>query len=272
MDNVINITSRQSLDDVVNYFSPEEIDFFHSEKVTSKRGVSLYYISLGLKKVISTKELAKRLTELIIFKYDDKVIKDILTHHFINFSHKETEEIIETTQNSIAIFNQIYNKGVVVKNLTNLIEISNNVSLEGFLNFRVAEYKRVVQMIISDAIEQLFAKEEYRQFIEIFKSYISYLEPQIDLIHIKPNSDGSFIFYNFKMERIIFKIEETNPIEIFVTNQDMLMSILLTFVPKRIIWHDNPDIELENIKLTIEQIFDKRFSVCKGCELCKNKR
>lgn len=272
MNNVLNIISRQSLVDAIHYFSPKEVDFFHSENTTNKRGVSLYYISIGLKKEISPEIVAEKLAELIIFKYEKYILRKILKKNFIDFTDQETNKIINVAQNSIAIFNQLYNKCIIVKNLTDLIKISDCISIEGFFNFRAKEYKHMAEMIISDAIEQLFIEEEYQQFIDILKSYVSFLEPQIELLHIKLNSDGSFSFYNFKMERIELKFDAINSIEISTTNQDILMSILLTFVPRRIIWHNNSEFKSENIKSTIQQIFEERFSVCKGCELCKNKR
>ncbi len=271
MNNILNITSRQNLEDAINCFSYEEIDYFYSEYASGNGGAGVYRISIGLNNEISAQTLAEKLTDVVLPKYELRILHEILRHNFIDFSVDETEEIIKTAQNSINIFNQIYNRAIFVKNLTNIIENSNNISIEGFLNFRIAEYRRIAYMLISDAIEQFLIKEEYNDFIKMIKYYADISQSQIDLIHIIPNSDGSFMFYNFKKERIRFEIEEINSIEIFVTTQDMLMSILISLIPKRIIWHENRDCNLENIKSTIKQIFDNRFSVCKGCELCKSK-
>ncbi len=272
LNRILNITSRKNFDEAINCFSPDEVDYFYSEHASGSRGAGIYHISIGLKDEFSPQILAERLSGLVISKYEKSILKEILKHNYIEFLDSETDEILETAQNSLILFNQIYSRGIFVKNLTNIIENSDSISMDGFINFRTAEYRRIAHMVVSDAIEKLLVKEEYNEFIQMLQYYINHTEPQIDLIHIKPNSDGSFSFFNFKKERIIFEIEEINPIEIFVTNQDMLMSILISLIPKRIIWHNNPDCELQNIKLTLEQIFNDRFSVCYGCELCDNKR
>ncbi len=270
MNNILNITSKVNIGDIIKNFLPIEIDYLYTQLVVDKRGGKHYFTSISFIKPIESKVLAEVLSSFIIDNYEEKLLIDILNREFIEFSNAEAEEIIETAKNSIKVFNQIYNKIIFVKNLTNYLNGSNYISIEGFLNFRTSEYKRIVEMVLADSIEKFFIKEEYNDFIDMLKSYISYSEPQIDLLHIKPNIDGTFLFYNFKKERIIFEIDNVNPIEIFVTNNDILMSILITLIPKRIIWHRNSQIKCDNIETTIKNIFEDRVTVCSGCELCND--
>jgi len=79
------------------------------------------------------------------------------------------------------------------------------------------------------------------------------------------------LIYDFTKTNISINLEKTtpyNPIENFLTNEDILISILIALAPKRIIWHSTENSENLNITKTIKAIFKERFSICCGCELC----
>ena len=73
-----------------------------------------------------------------------------------------------------------------------------------------------------------------------------------------------------KIELDAKKTTAQNPIEIFLTNDDMLINFLIALAPKRIIWHKPQNAENQNIFSTIKLIFEERFSVCHNCNLCNN--
>ncbi len=270
MNYILNISSKLNLDDLQNCFSSDEIDYIYNEKVVDKRGGKHYFSTISFLPGLYAEDLAQRLVDIIILKYQRPILIKTLKHNFIEFDAYNTNEIIKSAEKSITVFNQIYNKIILVKNLTNYLKSSNNLSIEGFLNFRTTEYRRIIYMVLSDVIERFLIKEEYNTFIDILKQYIDNSVSQIDLIHIKPDKFGNFMLYNFKKERIIFEFDNINPTEIFLTNQDMLMSILISLIPKRIIWHTDLNSQYDNLKSTLANIFGERFSICKGCELCDN--
>ncbi|MBR5155528.1 MAG: putative sporulation protein YtxC [Clostridia bacterium] len=270
MNNILNISSKINFEEIISTFTPDKIDYFYTETQVNKRGSTRHFLSVQFKSEISSVYIAKELARFILAKYEPFLLQEMLSQNFLEFSDNESREILNTATNSMAIFDQIYNEITIVKNLTKYLDFYDSLSIEGFLNFRATEYKRVVRMVLSDAIDKFLIKEEYNDFVEMLKCYINDSEPQIDLIHIKPNLDGSFSFYNFKKNRIIFQMDEINPIENFMTNEDMLISILIALMPKRIIWHNNLYFEFENIKTTISKVFGNRFCICNGCELCNS--
>ena len=122
-----------------------------------------------------------------------------------------------------------------------------------------------------DAAEEYYIEKEYEEFIELLSDYIDQCPSMIYLLHISHKPDGEFLFYDFTKTKIRIDAEKTtahNPIENFLTYEDMLVSILITLAPKRIIWHSSEKHENNNITKTIQRIFKDRFSVCCGCELC----
>ncbi len=271
MNNILNISSKVNFEELLNVFTFDKLDYFYFETKLNKRGGARYFLSIQFKAKVSLTDIAEAIGSFILSKYEPFLLEEMLKQSFPEFSKDESKEILDTAAESMCVFNQIYNKITIVKSLTKYLSFSDRLSIEGFLNFRTAEYKRILKMALSDAIDKFLIKEEYNDFVEMLKCYINNSEPKIDLIHIKPNSNGSFSFYNFKKNRIVFQIDEINSTEDFMTNEDMLMSILITLMPKRIIWHNNLNFQSENIKQTIEKIFDNRFCICNGCELCDGK-
>ncbi len=267
MNNILSISSKISFDELIDGFTPDEIDYFYIDTEFGKGRSERYFLSVKFKSQIAPAYIAKILGEFILSKYEPILLHKMLKQNFLEFSNDESQEILDTATDSMVVFNQIYNKTSIVKNLTKYLKFYDTLSIEGFLNFRANEYKRIVQMVLTDAIDKFFIKEEYNDFVNMLKCYINDSEPQINLLHIKPNSDGSFSFYNFKKNRITFQIDL---IESCMTNEDMLISNLIALMPRRIIWHNNLFIESENIKTTIEKIFENRFCICSGCELCNS--
>ena len=102
--------------------------------------------------------------------------------------------------------------------------------------------------------------------------YIDDKIPMVDLLHIKANPDGSFSFYDFRQSSIAFSVEEDSVSQLFknfLTEEDKLISVLITLAPKRIIWQETEKNKNQNIIKTVSEIFKDRFSLCNGCELCK---
>ena len=143
--------------------------------------------------------------------------------------------------------------------------------MDGFIRFRLPLYRQELYLNLCEAMEEFYIEKEYEDFIKLLSEYIQYKQPLIDLIHIKTEFDGEISFYDFTKSKIELSVENDdvcNPIENFLTKDDILISILIALAPKRIIWHKTEFANNQNILNTIKSIFGERFSVCDGCELC----
>ncbi len=268
MRNTLNITSKLNLNNVLQCFAPEKIDYFSVSSYCGSKGGVHYFANISFAKSVPLKTLAEGLADFIIANCEEEILYHILKQNFMDFSKSDINIIIKTAKTSMSVFNLVYNKMIIVNNLTKHLEEDNNLSIEGFISFRISEYMRIANMVLNDSIEQLCIKKEYDEFIEMLRLYISNTKPQIDLIHIRPNLDGTFECYNFKQERIIFEIESLNQLQNYLSNNDILLSILIGLSPRRIIWHNNPDIKSSKIKDALTKIFETRLSTCSGCKLC----
>lgn len=268
MENILIINSLYDNLFFDNFFPLEKADYFCFDTVKTKEGESRYSFVVKLKTAVKATVFAEKLAKWLLLKYKHNIIKDVLKERFISFSPEETAKIIENTENSLKFFDKVYGEKLIVKKITNFFMTNQTLNINGFLRFRIKEYRRAVEMFLFEAIEELQVKNEYNEFIELLKAYIDSCSSLIDFIHIKTDISGKILFYDFKKTEILFETENKDSIEIFSTRDDLVMNILISLAPKRILWHTNsryPDLKIFN---TLKEIFGDRISLCNGCELC----
>lgn len=272
MENILNISSQKSLEavasSVISVISSQQIDYIYCEHNYRRGGIPQYFFEIKTNEKILGETVANCLAEWILNNFDSIFAANILKKDFAGFSQLEIAEILENTLNSITEEDRIYNKKLFVNNLTNYLNLYNNLCIEGFLRFRAREYQQRIEEYLFDVIDAFFANKEYIEFIELIKSYISESESFIDLLHVKINCDGSFSLYNFKKAEIAFVHDELYMYKNIFSEEDKLISVLLSVIPKRIIWHNNCKMQNINLINTLKEIFGDRFSQCHGCELC----
>ena len=244
------------------------VDYFIIEEVCGKK--LRYIFNVKSQKKLPNKQIAEILSEWILSTYEPHIMAEILDSDFV-YNNYDKKHIIRIATNKVDFIRYFYNKEYIVKILTNYLKSETSIQIEGFVRFRLNEYRQELYSLLYNAAEEYYVEKEYNEFINLLSVYINNSKPMIDLLHISHKSNGEFVFYDFTKTKIQFDIEETtahNPIEIFLTNEDILISILIALAPKRIIWHSSNKSASRNITKTIKAIFKQRFSVCYGCELC----
>ncbi len=249
--------------------SPEEIDYLHIEKSKTKRRRGGYLLTLKTKGHLPKQKVSVFLSEWILKNYKKELMQEVLKERFIGFFDDESEEILKIAENSMNVFDEIYCKRVLVKKISNYLKNDKKLSIEGFLRFRLDELKRLIEMVLSNAIDEFYIKEEYREFTELLKLYVENSKPLIGLIHVKPDSDGNFLLFDIKKEEYLIKDESLTPIENFLTGEDLILSNLIALAPRKIIWHESSKTQNPELLKLLGDIFEDKFSICKGCELCE---
>ncbi len=227
-----------------------------------------HYFYIQTRKNLPTEDIAAKISDWILETYEEYVLTDTLKDEFIFFEQDNIYEILEKARNSIKIFYKFYYKYVIVKKITSFLNSNNKIYLDGFVMFRLTEYRRLAEMVICDAIDQLMAEKEYDEFIKLLKEYISDATPSIVLLHIKVNDNGSFSLFNFKKSQIMFAEENVYGCRNIFSNTNELLNIIISIVPKRIIWHNNLMVNNWELINTLELLFEDKFAICKGCDLC----
>ena len=271
LSDILEISSGTNFKNVIDKIiklNENSIDYFIIQETQGKK--SQYIFSIKSRRKLQQEYIAELLSEWILRNLEPQFMSEILQSDFVDNDY-DKQQIISSVTKKTDFIRYFYNKGYIVKKITNYLKCENKMQIEGFVRFRLPEYRQELYELLYDATEEFYIKKEYDEFIKLICAYVDESPPMIDLLHIKHKSNGEFVFYDFTKTKIQIDADETtvhNRIENFLTYEDMLVSILITLAPKRIIWHSSKKLENHNITKTIKEIFKERFSLCCGCELC----
>ena len=200
------------------------------------------------------------LSEYIIDNYEEKILRKIIASDYGYFLPYEQDEIYRISlknkpecKNLIAVKMKDYLKN---NDKVNNI-ISNTVGLEGFINFRLKEYKMLLTDIINRAVQEFEVKQEYETFIGLLKYFVDMQEPVYDKIHLVGNADGEVDVFSNR------KIKITGG-----ANADILLDSILNLAPRKIYIHKIENFKNEELINTIINIFNGKITICNNCNFC----
>ena len=144
-------------------------------------------------------------------------------------------------------------KALIEESTLDYLKENSFIILNGFINFRLGEYKNELRTLCHDAAQELYALREYDEFLDMLRFFVSVQAPKESLVHIV-KKDGVLRIQN-KHRRDITKAYS----EIFsfsdeeLTPEDIALSALISIAPRKIIIHDTKD--SDKIYETIESVF-----------------
>ena len=139
--------------------------------------------------------------------------------------------------------------------------------LSGFVDFRLFKYKKHLEELVIDSVNQYIMDKEYISFVNLLKSYIESKVPKdisINLLYI--NSKG--ILLSDKNEYLELEPFNSSYLsDISFSHNDYVLNTLVGLLPKKIIIHlISPK---DQFIKTIELIFSNKVKLCENCDLCK---
>ena len=142
--------------------------------------------------------------------------------------------------------------------------------LDGFVNFRLTDYIKILDYIVDLAVNKFVIDREYSEFIDLLKCYINSKDCGTSLVHLIYQSQESTLLDEFKS---IIKLEDSVLNSKFLSDisfssNDYTLNSLLTLLPRKIYIHIVNGIEDEFIN-TLKLIFDDRVYLCNDCNICK---
>jgi putative sporulation protein YtxC len=142
--------------------------------------------------------------------------------------------------------------------------------VEGFINFCLQDYLTEIRFAVELAVEELKNEKEYNDFVTLLRYFVDTQVPKINEVNIMMDENGLFNLWDGSG----IKIEE-NYMSYFLDDMllneinfdDVLISILITIAPRRIILHNALNLGSEPVE-TIKKVFKEKIQVCSGCERC----
>jgi len=229
-------------------------------------------------KVLKT-YISNALADYIIRQYEERLLFRIINGNFCYFNAAEKKEILNRSlgiirnedKNFINSLFQLRRRNVIVRRLMDYFDYSNNIILEGFVNFRLKEYIRDLEDVVDKAVDDFLMDREYREFIRLLRYFVDIQEPKVDTVHVIAGYENKYMLLDGSKREITNECihEYVNEIsEGEINYDDLLVSSLITFAPRRIIIHCAGQFRNKELMETIKNVFFGRVILCQGCEIC----
>ena len=144
-----------------------------------------------------------------------------------------------------------------------------SIILQGFINFRIQEYFKILDEVVSEAVNSFIIEKEYLEFISLLKLYINSQNPKSNIVHLIYKKNNPILLdENKNIIPLNDSISDVKYLsDISFSKNDLVLNTLLSILPKKIYLHliNNNIYEFAN---TLILIFDKKIEICTDCNLC----
>ena len=212
------------------------------------------------------------LTKSTILFYEDNLITDSIYLNYFYFNKTEIKSIIENTQKLLKEYDVINTKYDLINNSI-FKHLLNHHSLyfKSFIDFRLKEYKDLIDKKIDLAVNQFLIDKEYIEFVNILRLYINSESSSSNLEHlhlIYKNKYSIIIDDNKNIVSCNDNITKAKYIsDITFSSNDLALNTLLNLLPHKITIHLVDGFQDEFIE-TLKLIFQNKITICEDCDIC----
>jgi len=210
-------------------------------------------------------QIAGVLSSVIEEHYSDKLIMKIVNHNYFYLNSYEKKKIYEKAVKTA----KGENIELIKNSIGEYLETTDEIVLDGFVNFRLAEYIKRLERIVGISADEYVIEREYEEFISLLKTFSMMQSPEYETMHIV-SENGQYRLYDEALSDITMKCmsEFMCGAEENMTTDDLLISILISAAPESICIHKEERIKNQELLTTIEKVFDGRVVKCNSCILC----
>ncbi len=213
------------------------------------------------------------LTDMILKFYEPVVLKKELNNDFFYFSCAEKDRIIELCDSENYMESEFFrNKYLSIYNsLFKYLKEHHSIVLNGFFNFRLKEYKQLLDYILNTCINRYLIEREYFEFINILRLYIN--------SNISKVSNINLVYFNDKIvllddQKKIIDSKSTQSFnakflsDITFSDNDYVLNYLLNALPAHLTIHFPITGAEDDFINTLKLIFEDRVTICNSCDIC----
>ncbi len=220
---------------------------------------------------------ARILADHIVTREEKTLVRKIINRNYYYFSEQERGAICDSAlklldSEGCSDFGQSTRRNRILVKLQEYFDLHHELVLEGFIAFRLKDYRDRLSEIVDKAVDEYMMDMEYKEFIRVLRYFVDVQEAQVDEVHIVIDGGDTFKIrdsrgrniHNQYLETLMIRSEEIN-------YEDLLISALITIAPQTVMLHfaavpgkTHPVVE------TIQNVFAGRVVLCRGCKLCKS--
>lgn len=202
------------------------------------------------------------LSEFVIKRYEKKLLKRIILtkwNDFLEFQLFDVlEKIAEVNDDEYIGYNA--RLSTVKKELSEYFTFDRRARLTGLVLFRLPEYVEMLEKCAERLVELFYTQKEYEEFIGLLKYFVNVQGERPRLIHLYVHKQGMYTVLNENNEDITEEcIEDFGGADEIPTENfdDLLISVLITLAPEKIVVHNGENIKNRELFDTIKKVFEK---------------
>ncbi|MDR3592881.1 MAG: putative sporulation protein YtxC [Negativicutes bacterium] len=222
--------------------------------------------------------VSQLLADSIVNREEKVLLRKIINQNYRYFADEERNlinehalKILESDSGLLGDFNRLNRRNEILAKLGDYFDNHHELVLEGFIAFRLKEYRTKLAEIVDKAVDEYMMDLEYKEFIRVLRYFVDVQEAQVEEVHVIIGEGDSFkirdsrgrIINNQYLESFMLRNNDE------VNFEDLLISALITIAPRNLMLHCSSGARANDVVATIQGVFEGRVIKCSGCEICQ---
>ena len=215
--------------------------------------------------------ISEVLMDCVIYFYEDNLLKKLIEFNYFYFDVSEKNIIFDFCKEALIkdfdLFKEKYSS--IYNSFYNYIKENKSMVFDGFINFRLYDYMKLLDLVVDDSVNRYLIEREYNEFISVLKLYVNSSECKTNNVHLIYTNKESILIDDNKniisTKDYILKAKYLS--DISFSSNDYALNTLLNILPQKITIHlvDNKQDEFIN---TLQLIFENKITLCNNCKIC----
>lgn len=245
------------------FYSRNEFKFY--------KNIIIHYT--GIDKELFYTKLATILSYLVIDYFESDIIKNILSANYFYFDNAELDKILDLCDENLCDdeeFSFTNRQMLLFDAFYEYISTHHSIILTGFINFRLKEYRNLLEDLTDFSVNEFIIEREYLEFISLLRLYVNSQPPSPITVHlISFGNDILLLDENMEMidvDKNALKAKYLS--DVSFSNNDYVLNTLLNLVPEKIHLHlvsASGNLDFIN---TLQLVFENRIEICNDCDIC----
>ncbi|QGT99723.1 hypothetical protein SYNTR_1130 [Candidatus Syntrophocurvum alkaliphilum] len=238
------------------YFNQDDIIYIFKHQMSE---LLAEYIAETWEKKLLWKEIIKN------YKVISDQDKQIVYYKSLEFLR------LYNNNDSINLLLNFSRKNKIANKILKYIEDNDFLVIEGFINFCMQDYLTEIKFAIELAYEELRNEKEYNEFIKLLRYFVETQPPRVFEVNLFMKEDGLFYLWDGNGVKIEEKYIDYYLDDIIMNDtslDDVLISILITISPQKIVLHNTSAIDYSEPVEIIKKVFNEKIVNCSNCDRC----
>ncbi len=243
-------------------------DIYYCEKEFKiYKNVFVHYIGQDIDGF--TRFVTELICDTVTKFYEQKLLNKMINSNYFYFDDYEKKIIMDNCIEYTKVESLDKKEKLYMEVEQYIKSARREIVLDGIVNFRIKEYKKVLDNIVDMAVNQYIIEKEYTEFINLLKIYVNTTPVTTNILHLIYMHGESILLDEDKnvvsLSENIYNAKYLS--DITFSSNDFALNTLLSMLPKKLEIHiiDDEDEFINTLKL----IFEDRISICRDCNICK---